>query len=425
MTLSGLLSGSGTSFETPRALYIHVPFCDSRCAYCDFHSFPRSAVPPALQSLYVEKILERAELLSRALSASYTTMYIGGGTPTILADDTFDRLIGGLGRLFGGSVREWTVEANPESLSVRKLDTLLANSVSRISLGIQTMDEEELGILGRKAGLADNRRAIALAAGSGLAVSADLIGCVPVRPGKAGRKGASRTTLRETVAFLVESGVGHLSIYDLVVEDGTVIKKLLDERKLVPADEDRSYEERKETEGFLDRMGFDRYEVSNYAKPGAECLHNMAYWSMNSYLGVGSGAVSTLNIADREAARRLDHGGSFSLRIEEGRNLTLYADSPDDVAAFSWIEEKDSAFETVMMALRTAAGLDEKSFEDRFGMAPRTLLAGTIEKWKSFFPKSPGRLRLADGGLDLLNRILVDALGEMEPFFAQTREGRA
>ena len=424
MTVSGLLSDSGSSFEAPQALYVHVPFCDSRCAYCDFHSFPRSAVPPALQRLYVEKILERAELLSRALSASYTTIYIGGGTPTILADDTFDRLIGGLGRLFGHSVAEWTVEANPESLSDRKLDTLLANSVSRISIGIQTMDEEELRILGRKAGVADNRRAIALAVGSGLAVSADLIGCIPVRPGEAEKERASRMTLMETVAFLVESGVGHLSIYDLVVEEGTVIKKLLGEGKLVPADEDSSYEERKETERLLYLRGFGRYEVSNYAKPGAECLHNMAYWSMNSYLGIGSGAVSTLNIAGDEAARRLGHGGCSSLRIEEGRNLTLYMDSPDDVAASSWIDRKDSAFEAVMMALRTTAGLDEKSFKDRFGMAPRALLAGTIEKWKSFFPESSDHLKLNDRGLDLLNRILVDALGEMEVFLAPAEEGR-
>ena len=424
MTLSDLLSGFGNSFEAPQALYIHVPFCDSRCAYCDFHSFPKSAVPPALQRLYVEKILERAELLSRALSASYTTIYIGGGTPTILADDTFDRLIGGLGRLFGQSVREWTVEANPESLSDRKLDTLLANSVSRISIGIQTMDEEELRVLGRKAGVADNRRAIALAVESGLAVSADLIGCIPVRPGDAEKERASRTSLLETVAFLVESGVGHLSIYDLVVEEGTAIKKLLGEGKLAPADEDRSYEERKETEGFLDLRGLGRYEVSNYARPGSECLHNMAYWSMNSYLGIGSGAVSTLNIAGGEAARRLGHGDCSSLRIEEGRNLRLYADSPDDVAASSWIDRKDSAFEAVMMALRTAAGLDEKRFEDRFDLAPRTLLAGTIEKWKSFFPESSGHLRLNDRGLDLLNGILVDALGEMDASFAPAMERR-
>ncbi|HWP68773.1 MAG TPA: hypothetical protein VN437_05675, partial [Rectinemataceae bacterium] len=206
-------------------------------------------------------------------------------------------------------------------------------------------------------------------------------------------------------------------IYDLVVEEGTAIKKLLDAGKLVHADEDSAYEERKEAERVLGLRGFARYEVSNYALPGSECLHNMTYWSMNSYLGVGSGAVSTLNIDGGRAAASLGHSGCAALRIEEGKDLALYAAAPDDAAASLWIDRKDSAFEAVMMALRTTDGLDEKRFEDRFGLPPGKILAGTIEKWKALFVEPPGHLRLNDRGLDILNRILVDALEEMDGSF--------
>jgi len=422
MTLPELLSDPGLAFEKPRSLYVHVPFCASRCAYCDFHSFPRSSIPPAFQKRYVEVVLKRAETLSRVLSASYETLYIGGGTPTVLSDESFDQLISGLGSLFGSSVREWTVEANPESLSEGKIETLLANSVSRISIGIQSMDEGELSILGRKASLADNRRAIALAVESGMAVSADLIGGIPFRPEEADKGKTSRPPLSETAAFLAESGIGHISIYDLVVEEGTAIKKLLDEGKLVSAEEDSSYEERKEAERVIGLRGFARYEVSNYALPGRECLHSMTYWSMNSYLGVGSGAVSTLNrsgaLSATLKAAPQGNDGCSALRIEEGRDLALYAEAPDDAAVTTWIDRKDSAFEWVMMALRTKGGLDEKRFESRFGLRPREILAGTIHTWESLFSESrPGYLGLNDKGLDILNRILVDALEEMDIFF--------
>ena len=290
MTLAGLLSGSGGTFEAPRSLYIHVPFCSSRCSYCDFHSFPCARVPPLMRASYVEKLLERTKILCEAASAPVETIYVGGGTPTVLEDEVFGRLLGGLGDMFGSSVREWTVEANPESLTSAKLELLVSHGVTRLSMGIQSMDEGELEILGRRAKVADNRRAVALASQSGLALSADLITAIPTASDGVFY---ARSTLSDSVKLLLENGFGHVSIYDLVVEEGTTIKKRLETGEILPADEDRAFDERKEAEQLLSRLGYARYEVSNYAKSGRECLHNAAYWSMNSYLGIGSGAVST------------------------------------------------------------------------------------------------------------------------------------
>jgi len=429
MNLAGLFSGSGGAFEPPRSLYIHIPFCSSRCAYCDFHSFPCARTSPAERSAYVRTLPDRAKTLCEALGASIETIYVGGGTPTILDDADFGGLLSGLAGLFGAGIREWTVEANPESLSPAKMDMMVSRGVTRLSVGIQSMDDGELEILGREARSRDNRRALDLAAGSGLALSADLIAGIP-RPGAAGgtrdsgRYGiaAGPSALAESVEFLAGSGVGHISIYDLVVEEGTIIQKRLEGGTLSPADEELSFGERVEAEAFLRARGYRRYEVSNYALPGRECLHNKAYWSMNSYLGIGSGAVSTLNLARGSDSLPLAAAGAMALRIEEGKDLPRYLLDADEAAGLSWINRKDSAFEMVMMSLRCADGLDEARFLKRFGLDAKEVLAATVGKWKGRFAEGGGRLKLDGAGLDILNRILVDAMTEMEPYFADKRE---
>jgi len=428
MSLAMKLSESLGAFETPRSLYIHIPFCSSRCAYCDFHSFSASTIADAAMSSYIDGVLARAEDLCGSVAALPETIYIGGGTPTVLGDALFGRLLGGLRTLFGQGVREWTVEANPESLSPAKMEMMVSNKVTRLSIGIQSMDDEELRILGRGARAADNRRAAALVAGSGLDLSADLIAALPesndslsrerrgFEPRKQG-KSSKRSSLSESVEFLTGQGFGHISIYDLVVEEGTRIKKRLDEGELLPADEDRAFDERKEAERFLGGLGYERYEVSNYGLPGHQSLHNGSYWAMNSYFGIGSGAVSTLIVADSEKARRIGAGSGAAMRIEEGKDFAAYIENPDEASALSWISRGDSAFEMVMMALRTSRGLDEKRFQSRFGLEASRLMSRTIGTWSEHFSESEGRLSLDGSGLDILNRILVDALDEMESYF--------
>lgn len=422
MTFADVFSGEGAAFEAPRSLYIHIPFCASRCAYCDFHSFPRERHSLELRAAYVAKLLARVKKASTGMTESFETVYVGGGTPTALDDAVFASLIGGLRSIIGKSVREWTVEANPESLSPSKLGTMVDNGVTRISIGIQSMADGELQILGRGARSADNRRAVALASSTGLAVSADLITALPHADMRETGRHASESSpsLSETVEFLAACRVEHISIYDLVVEEGTLIKRRLDEGAILPADDDAAFEERIAAEKSLKRLGFGRYEVSNYAKPGRECLHNMAYWSMKSYMGIGSGAVSTFIVDSAAQAIKAEGTRNRALRAEEGKNLAAWLDDPDDAAMFSWINRKDSAFEMIMMGLRCSIGLDENRFASRFGLAAADVLAGTMLRWSERFSRSEGHIRLDGRGLDLLNRILVDALGEMDDLFPRS-----
>ncbi|PKL06019.1 MAG: hypothetical protein CVV53_06470 [Spirochaetae bacterium HGW-Spirochaetae-9] len=419
MILADFFSGNGAIFEAPRSLYVHIPFCASRCAYCDFHSFQRDRFSTEQRSAYVLKLLNRIERLSEGLAESFETVYIGGGTPTALEDEGFFSLLSGIRSVAGAAVREWTVEANPESLSPAKLEAMVDSGVTRISIGLQSMHDGELNILGRKASATDNRRAIALASTSNLALSADLITALPLaeRANAAHHAQGGISSLPETVEYLAANRVGHISLYDLVVEEGTLIKKRLDEGAIFAVDDDEAYEERCAAEKRLESLGYARYEVSNYARPGCECLHNMAYWSMRSYIGIGSGAVSTLIVDSAVQPPQAAGAGNFALRVEEGRDLAAWLDNPDAAAAFSWIGRKDSAFEMIMMGLRCSVGLDEKRFASRFDLPAADLLAGTMLRWKERFSRAEGRIRLDGRGLDLLNRILVDALEEIESQF--------
>jgi len=437
LTFAELRRRPAGAFEPARALYLHVPFCSTRCAYCDFHSFGACATSPAQRAAYASALVARAGELAEAFSDRIDTVFIGGGTPTTLEDDAFGALLKGVAAICASRGHsapiEWSVEANPESLTPAKLAMMADAGVTRLSVGIQSMDDAELSILGRAARRADNLRALSLAAGSGLAVSADLMTALPRRPLAVsalalpalagGASGAEAGLLERTARLLAESGVGHLSIYDLVVEEGTRMADFLARGELVPADEESAFQERAAAEIALGNLGFQRYEVSNYALPGRECRHNQAYWSMRSYLGAGSGAVSTLIAADSSAASGFGSGCGRSLRIEEGRDLGAWLENPDGAAAMNWISAKDSAFEMIMMGLRTSRGLDLRRFNARFGdcfahahpgRSSPPFLAPAIDRWKGRFAESDGFLRLDGQGLDLLNPILVDVLSAMD-----------
>ncbi|MDX9826415.1 MAG: radical SAM family heme chaperone HemW [Spirochaetia bacterium] len=404
-------AGREDLFEAPRSLYIHIPFCSSRCDYCDFHSFAigqEGSKQSELGNRYVDVLLRRAKNLGARLPKPLKTLYVGGGTPTALPPDAFARLLQGLARLFGSSLLEWTVEANPESLSDTSLGTIIEAGVNRLSIGIQSMDDTELKILGRRARKNDNERALAMARQSGIQVSADLMAGIP---------GQQPKGLESSLRSLLDAGVDHVSLYDLSLEEGTALERKIRQGELLLPQEDSCYEMRKNAERILEDAGFGRYEVSNFSPPDRESLHNSAYWSMNSYIGIGSGAVSSLLLATRAESSRLRElsqdpsaGSAACLRIEEGRDLGAYLDDPDASMAHSWIDTNDSAFELVMMGLRTRRGVDRRRFGQRFGKEISSFLAPALEKWKDRFIPDQECLRLDDEGLDLLNPILLDIL---------------
>jgi oxygen-independent coproporphyrinogen III oxidase len=418
-------SGDGGCLVAPDALYIHVPVCASKCSYCDFYSLPRASISGDFEERLISKTLERAFFLADRFNADgFTTVYIGGGTPTMLSDAALERLLAGVEDLAkdskGNAPDEWTVEANPDSLDSRKLDIMASHGVSRLSIGVQSLERVDLGLLGRKHGVDDALQAIRAAAERGMTVSADLIAGIPSRKA-AGKKARQAGKLSSAAEKLSDAGASHLSVYDLSIEDGTALAK--NRTELSFPDEDEEWIERQNLEKTIVKLGMRRYEVSNYSAPGNECLHNLAYWHMDSYIGAGPGAVST--IISRDGA---------SLRIEEKKSLENYGEA-GLYASEERIEPKDAAFETIMMAFRTSFGLDLDCFQERFGMKAEKIIGSTLESWGPWimpgepWPHSrkkhenndiaprPTGLALNGAGLDILNRFLGDCLLEMDRSF--------
>lgn len=268
-----------------QGLYIHIPFCDGKCIYCAFYS---ECYRPELADRYLSA-LDR-ELSWAAESYPHfkpATIYIGGGTPTILTPVQLERLLQIVRRFAGArSLSEWTVEANPGSLKAETLALLKTAGVNRISLGVQNFDDRILRRLGRRHALREIEDAIRLLKEARWANwGMDLIACVP---------GVTRREWQSVLEQAVCYGPSHISVYALTVEEGTQLMRLAGKRGhrlLSPAGEVKMLEL---TRTILTGAGFQHYEISNYARPGYGCRHNLACWRGNEYLGVGAAAASRM-----------------------------------------------------------------------------------------------------------------------------------
>jgi oxygen-independent coproporphyrinogen-3 oxidase len=397
----------------------------AKCSYCDFFSLPAASFSDSFLEDLIDAIQARAELLAeRFESPGFSTVYIGGGTPTVLSERLFDRLLASISPL-APSPLEWTVEANPESLGMYHLESMLRHGVTRISIGVQSMNDEELQILGRLHDSAQAVRAVHTASEAGLVVSVDLIAGIP----SMGYCSKPVSGLSDTALALIEAGVSHLSVYDLVLEEGTPLAR--NEYSLCFPGEDRIYDERSVLDEQLSQRGIRRYEVSNYSSPGMECLHNLVYWKIGSYIGSGPGAVSTI-VARESDSPHFGVDGS-SLRIEEHKNIGKYIEDRGECSVETMISPRESAFEELMMAFRTVFGLDCELFQKRFGARAENLIENTLSSWSNYIV--PGEalyegcnsrsMALNYQGLDLLNRFLADCLEELDekyPAHSETDE---
>jgi oxygen-independent coproporphyrinogen-3 oxidase len=360
------------------SLYVHVPFCRSKCPYCDFFSI---GVP--VQSV-VEQVLRQieaeldyfAELLA---PVGVTTVYVGGGTPSLLPPGLFEGLLdcivaflspkaGGSGRKPSGDPGvaptgedrfEWTVEANPESLSREHLETCRTRGVTRLSVGIQSFDAKILSTLGRAGGARESAAALDLLAGGWTGeVNLDLISGIP---------GQKWTVLRRDLDRALEAAPGHVSLYSLTLDDPAhpLARKL-----------DRDQQERLWLRGcgLLESRGYLNYEISNFARPGHECRHNLRYWLLEPYLGIGPGAVSTLPGPD-DSVLRLAHPRSLERYLEGARSLWGLEDER--------VGPREFLLETLMMGLRLRDGIEVQRFVKRFGAGIQELLPKTWRRWRS------------------------------------------
>ena len=351
-------------------------------------------------------ILERARVLAdRFGAASFSTAFVGGGTPTALGPEALRVLLAGISALSEREgYREWTVEANPESLDREVLYILRDSGVDRISLGFQSGEPEALKRAGRFAEPDAGLRALELAAGSWDGrLSVDLMVGLP---------GQTPEGIYADIARAAAAGAAHLSLYGLTIEEGTPLAVSVRKNPEILPSEELDRELSAAVREACGSAGLYRYEVSNWARPGSECLHNLNYWRSGSWIGVGPSAVSSFPMAD---------GGT--LRIEESRDHASYLAGAEGCAREERISPDLAAFETVMMAFRTREGLDSGAFRRRFGANPEGLLAGSLEKWRDFLEAGPLGPAPSDRLLDILNPFLLDCMDELERAAARGAPG--
>ncbi|MDD4859853.1 MAG: radical SAM family heme chaperone HemW [Dehalococcoidales bacterium] len=322
-----------------RGLYVHVPFCVRKCAYCDFYSLPLRQPPIGA---YIAAILHEANTYARM---SFHTLYLGGGTPSLLGAGGLRKLTEGLRHTFDLSgLTEATIEVNPESATGELLTTARKTGFNRVSIGVQSLSDAELAAVGRVHNSAQAVDAVKRAVKSGFSdISADLIIGLP---------GQDRRSLRTSLETVLGPGVWHLSLYCLSLEDGTPLAA--DRPANLPSD-DIQAELFEQARIFLTQRGFVHYEISNFALPGHECLHNLNYWRGGEYLGLGPAAASHLN----------------GKRFKNRPDLQAYLENPAGlITDIEQLSLRDKAAEEAMLRLRLLSeGLDVNELGSRFGEA--------------------------------------------------------
>ena len=368
----------------PLALYVHWPFCVSKCPYCDFNSHVRDSVDQKLwrKALLADLAYEAALLPGRRL----TSIFFGGGTPSLMDPATVAAVIGAAREHWAASDDiEITLEANPSSVEAARFADLAAAGVNRVSLGLQAFDDASLMFLGRAHSGAEGLAALEVAQRHFRRVNFDLIYALPAQ---------SEEHWSAALDRALGLGTGHLSLYQLTIEPGTRFAALHAAGKLDALDLDRAAALFELTAERTEAAGLPAYEISNHARPGEESRHNLTYWRYGNYAGVGPGAHG----------RR---GGMRTVRHKKPENfLNAMTRNRHGMVEEEELSARESADEALVMGLRLAEGIDVAAIEKRFGaqlISPRPtdrLVASGHLEW------SGERLRTTPAGRLLLDHIL-------------------
>jgi oxygen-independent coproporphyrinogen-3 oxidase len=323
------------------ALYIHWPFCVSKCPYCDFNSHVREGVDHAA---WRDALLrDLAHEASRTQGLKLGSIFFGGGTPSLMDPATVAALIEAARRHWGfAGDPEITLEANPSSVEAARFADLASAGVNRVSLGLQSLDDEALRFLGRAHGVAEGLAALETAQRHFARVSFDLIYALP---------GQSEAAWESELARALSFGAGHLSLYQLTIEPGTRFATLVAKGELEPADPDHGAALYELTRAMTEAAGLPAYEISNHARPGEESRHNLTYWRYGSYAGVGPGAHG----------RR---GGASTRRHKKPENwLSALARNGHGIEEETPVAPDEAATEALLMGLRLREGAERARVE--------------------------------------------------------------
>ena len=376
-------------------LYIHIPFCFKKCAYCDFLSF---SCDEKTQLAYGDALIREIEYYGPQMKdCVVSTIFVGGGTPTWLNEDKMVEIFDTIYTYFNvSSDAEITMECNPGTVTMEKLEKYRHAGVNRLSIGLQSADDEELQILGRIHTFEKFVKTYEMARNAGFAnINVDLMSGIPYQTAE---------KFLHTLQKVVRLKPNHISAYSLIVEPGTpfyeAYKEDLDRQEaglqteILPT-EDEVYRITKLTQQYLAQVGYEQYEISNFAQPGFECMHNVGYWTRENYLGLGLGAASLLN----------------NVRYTNTSDLHRYIDGELRVEEMP-VSRKAQMEEFMFLGLRMNCGVTRQHFQDEFGIPIEGIYKEALEhlKTEEMLEISAGRIALTEKGQDLSNYALAQFL---------------
>ena len=372
--------------DSPMEIYVHIPFCIKKCDYCDFLSGPSG---PKEQADYVDALLEEINAAEEGKGRSVSSVFIGGGTPSVLDERFIGEILNHIRRKFQiADHAEITIEVNPGTADRNKLQAYRTYGINRLSIGLQSPDDRELKILGRIHNYEQFLETYRSAREAGFDnINIDLMSAIPEQ---------TYEDWEKNLRTVAELSPEHISAYSLIVEEGTPFW----ERELDLPDEDTEYRMYEDTAAILGEYGFHQYEISNYAKKGLECRHNKGYWQRTDYLGLGLGASSLV-----------DH-----VRFSNTDNMEEYLRNsafPEKIRCDrETLTEADEMAEFMFLGLRMTEGVSVREFEEYFGKNMESIYGKVLKKHFALgmLKKKNDRIFLTRRGIHVSNGVMADFL---------------
>lgn len=379
-------------------LYLHIPFCMQKCYYCDFLSAPSK---PEVRQQYIEKLIKEIEQKAENFAEyEVSTIFFGGGTPSLLEGEQMESIMEKIAERFSVDKRvEITIECNPGTLTEKKISSYSKAGINRVSIGLQSAIDRELQILGRIHNYQQFLNTYDLVRKSGISnINVDIMFALP------GQKYSDwEYTLQEVLRLRPE----HISAYSLIIEEGTPFYQIYEEDECRRAegnitrwlpDEETERAMYLRTGEMLLKKGYERYEISNYAKKGMECRHNIGYWRRENYLGLGLGSASLIE----------NH------RFSNTKDMSAYLGGDFEPKEQELLSRKQQLEEFMFLGLRMTEGVSRTRFREMFGVEIEAIYGEVLQrmKMKGLLKQQSGKILLMEEGISLSNYVMSEFLLE-------------
>lgn len=377
-------------------IYIHIPFCARKCNYCDFLSCKADY---ELMAKYTDALIQEMRMESEYVNKrELKTIFIGGGTPSILPTDLMERILKTLKEYYDMSLLgEFTIECNPGTLNEEKLSLYKESCINRLSIGLQSANNNELKMLGRIHTFEEFLHSYALARDKHFDnINIDLMSALPYQ---------TEETYLETLKKVTELRPEHISAYSLIIEDGTPLKKMVENAKKNPLPNETT--ERVmyyDTKRVLKENGYERYEISNYAKAGKECIHNESYWKRIPYIGMGLGASS---YRDGVRYNNISDFKTYIDMLSNAKNTDSLVKIHENMEKLT---KNDKMEEFMFLGLRMMKGISVKAFKEEFQQDIEDVYGDVIQKHikEKVIEQNGDNIRLTELGIDVSNYVFSD-----------------